>query len=258
MTEDQIQPYLKTKRFGQTIYAFDTIDSTNTYAKLLTSGGCSEGTLVIAEEQSQGRGRAGRSWFSEKGNNLTFSIILKPKIKPDSIGIISLYASLAVAQSIENIAHLIPECKWPNDVLLDGKKVCGILSDGVFDNGQLSYAIVGIGINVNQTAFPDEIIKTATSLSLSTGKNYNRVEVLAVVIGQLEILYDKILLGQLGEILVSWKKYCSLFGKKITIDQQGAVVSGTVITIGDDGGLILQIDGIEKKIFAGDITILNS
>ena len=257
MTEDQIRPCLKTKRFGQTIYTFDTIDSTNAYAKSLISRGCSEGTLVIAEEQSQGRGRAGRSWFSEKGNNLTFSIILKPKIRPDSIGIISLYASLAVAQSIEKITHLIPECKWPNDVLLSGKKVCGILSEGVFDGGQLSYTIMGIGMNVNQTVFPDEIKTTATSLSLCAGINYDRLQVLAVVIEQLEILYEKILLRQLGEILVSWKKYCNFFGKKIMVDQRGTAVSGTAITIGDDGGLILQVDGIEKKILAGDITILN-
>lgn len=257
MTEDEIRQYLKTKKFGQTIYAFDTINSTNAYAKSLVSMGCAEGTLIIAEEQSKGRGRAGRSWFSEKGNNLTFSIILKPKITPDSIGILSLYASLAVAQSIENIVHLIPECKWPNDVLLSGKKVCGILSEGVFDNGQLAHTIVGIGINVNQTVFPDEIKTTATSLSLCTGINCNRLHVLAVVIEQLEILYEKILFGQLGEILVSWKKYCSLFGKKIRVDLQGTVVSGTVITIADDGGLILQVDGIEKKILAGEVTVLN-
>jgi len=255
MNNQEIQPYLRTKIFGSEIFAFDLIDSTNLKAKALAREGVSEGTIVIAEEQTAGRGRLDRPWFSERGKNLTFSLIIKPRIKIEYNGVLSLYAGLAVAQAIQNVLHVIPQCKWPNDVLLGDKKLCGILSEAILMNGILEGVIIGIGINVNQTFFPEEIKQTATSLSLNAGKQFNRFEVLAAVLERLEILYGDIQKGLLKNILDGWKRYCSIFGKEILVSQNGQIIKGIATGLDEDGGLLMQTKNSEIKILAGDITL---
>jgi len=255
MNNQEIQSYIRTKIFGSEIFAFDLIDSTNLKAKALAREGASEGTIVIAEEQTAGRGRFSRAWFSERGKNLTFSLIIKPKIKNEYNGILSLYAGLAVAQAIQNILHTTPKCKWPNDVLLGDKKVCGILSEAILMNDIPEAIIIGIGINVNQTYFPEEIKQTATSLSLYAGKQFNRFEVLAAVLERLENLYGDIQKGLLINILDGWKHYCSMFGKEISINQSGQLTKGIAIGLDNDGGLLMQTKNGKIKILAGDVTL---
>ncbi|MBI3766348.1 MAG: biotin--[acetyl-CoA-carboxylase] ligase [Ignavibacteriales bacterium] len=164
MLKEEIRLSTQSKIIGKNIHTFDLLDSTNLKAKSLLQEGEEEGTIVIAEEQTAGRGRMGRSWVSERGKNLTFSVVLKPQISPESIGIVSLYGGLAVAEAIQDQSHLHPECKWPNDVLLNGKKCCGILSEAVFKQGSLVGVVMGIGINVNQRVFTRELRATATSV----------------------------------------------------------------------------------------------
>src|ERR1043166_7342765 len=141
MTESEILPHLRTIQFGKKIVAFDSLDSTNLRAKSLPPEDAVTGTVVITDEQTAGRGRLGRTWTSEKGENLTFSIILRCALPAESAGVISMYASLAVARAIQSQTGEMPECKWPNDVLLNGKKCCGILSDASIDINGMSSVI---------------------------------------------------------------------------------------------------------------------
>jgi BirA family biotin operon repressor/biotin-[acetyl-CoA-carboxylase] ligase len=253
MTTQEIQPYITSKIFGKNIFTYDVIGSTNIKAKSLIQHG--EGVVVIAEEQTAGRGRLGRSWISEPKKNLMFSVIIKPKILPDRIGIISLYAGLSVAEAMKEITKLNPVCKWPNDVLLNGKKFCGILSEAVFKGNVLDSIIVGIGINVNQSDFTRELQQTATSLFLSSGKEFDRFKILGSVLERLERNYALIQSRELNDILQKWKKYTTMFGKEITINQNGCQVSGIAERINDDGGLILRTNKGEGKFLAGDVTL---
>jgi BirA family transcriptional regulator, biotin operon repressor / biotin---[acetyl-CoA-carboxylase] ligase len=257
MTESEIRQHLTTRIFGKKIFTFDSIDSTNTYAKSLALQNDSEGSLIIAEEQTAGKGRLNRSWQAEKGKSLTFSVIITPKIPPEHIGILSLYASLAVAEAIENILPLTPVCKWPNDVLLDGRKVCGILSEVVFKSETSYLVIIGIGINVNQSIFPTELQEIATSLFLTTGRSVDRAILLAKVLERLESWHEVIQNNQTDRILQHWKKYCTMFDKKVTIEQQEIKLQGIAAGLAEDGGLIINTSDKQIKVLAGDIKILN-
>ena len=257
MTESEIRNHLTTRLFGKTIYAFDSIDSTNTKAKAFALDGAEEGTLVIAEEQTAGKGRHGRIWLSENGKNLTFSVLLRPVIPVERIGIISLFAGLAVAEAIENAIGIPPECKWPNDVLLNGKKVCGILSETVIQQNRLSSIVVGIGINVNQSQFAAEISDTGASLLLATGKTVNRLQLLSLTLERLEYWYHKISSGAFLEIVNRWKLFCTMDGRTISVDRLGHTITGIVRGFAEDGGLLLQVDDKELKFLSGDVTLLH-
>ncbi|MBI4548998.1 MAG: biotin--[acetyl-CoA-carboxylase] ligase [Ignavibacteriae bacterium] len=256
MTIEDIKKHLTTTEFGKKIYAFESIDTTNTYAKTLALQGSNEGTLVIADDQLRGRGRLGRTWFSEKGKNLTFSFIVKPNIPPQSIGVLSLYAGVSVAAAIREVTGITPECKWPNDVFINGKKVCGILSEGIFTQDKLSAVVIGIGLNVNQSEFPSEIRETATSLMLAAGKVFDRFQVLATVLEHLESLYDNIQSNRINKILSLWNRYNRMFGKYISVSYQNTVIRGIAKQLADDGGLIIQVNRDEQKVMAADVTII--
>ena len=256
MTEHDIKQHLRTKTFGRHIYCFDSIDSTNTYAKKLVSQDIEEGTLVIAEEQTAGRGRFDRTWHSSSGKNLTFSVIIRPNIIPQRIGILSLYAGLAVTEAVQELSNIPPACKWPNDVLVNGKKLCGILSEAVFSGTQISAVIIGIGLNVNQTEFPNALESTATSMTLECSKIFDRFHVLANVLEKLEHLYTFIQTNQLEEILQRWQSHTIMFGKEVTIKQHGQRVNGIAQAIDLNGALIISTNGTENKVVAGDVTIL--
>ena len=214
-----------------------------------------EGTVIIADEQTAGRGRLNRSWLSEPKKNLIFSVIIRPVISPEKIGVLSLYAGVAVVEGVKEILNLQPACKWPNDVQLSGKKFCGILSETLFSNGRLSGVVIGIGLNVNQSIFPDEIKNTATSLNLETGKEQNRFEVLGSVFGRMEYYYGKIQDGNLKDILDRWLHYSAMMGREITINRDGNITKGIASRINDDGGLIINTNGGELKALAGDVTV---
>jgi BirA family biotin operon repressor/biotin-[acetyl-CoA-carboxylase] ligase len=256
MTERTIRQRLRTKHLGHKIYCFVTIDSTNSYAKSLAHQGIAEGALVIAEKQTEGRGRLGRTWTSEGGKNLTFSLLLRPTIQPGSIGILSLAAGVAVTQTIREVSGLAAECKWPNDVLVDGRKVCGILSEGIFHREQLVAVVMGIGLNVNQTSFAEDLFEKATSIHVETGRDWDRIELLASVLGQLDQLYERVCTEHPRHILDLWQQSSRMIGQQITVSQHGRMIAGTAKSLDDDGGLILQSNGDEIKVVAGDVTVV--
>jgi len=245
------------KVFGKKVVHLDTTESTNSYAASILADGIAEGTVVIAEEQTAGRGRSGRVWSSEKGQNLTFSIILKPKVPPASIGVISLYAALGVAEAVRDITGMPADCKWPNDVLLSGRKLCGILSDASIEGGTLSSVVLGIGLNVNQTEFPPEIRPTPTSLRLATGRWFDRVNVLSSVLERLESRYEDLQSQRFDAIIRAWESMASMMGGEIRIATHDGVLAGIARGIAEDGGLIVRTNGTDRKILAGDITIIS-
>lgn len=256
MTEQELRSHLSATTFWKKIVIFERLDSTNSYAKQLASEGDEEGTIVIADDQYAGRGRHGRAWVVEAGTSLTFSVILRPVIAPEYIGILSLYAGLAVTEAIARHSRIAPACKWPNDVLLEGKKFCGILSEAVFSKGKLGATIIGVGLNVNQLELPHELRHRATSLALVNNRIYNLAFLLANILQELEYWYGYIQSAQQNVILERWLTHTEMIGQEITIDQQGTIIRGTATGLADDGGLIIQSNGKEMKMLAGDVTII--
>jgi BirA family biotin operon repressor/biotin-[acetyl-CoA-carboxylase] ligase len=253
MTEGD--PATQTRVFGKRVFHLETTESTNSYAASILADGIHEGTVVMAEEQTAGRGRSGRIWSSEKGKNLTFSIILRPKVPPASIGVISLYAALAVAEAIRDITGKPAHCKWPNDVLIDGRKLCGILSETSIEGGMLTSVIVGIGLNVNQTEFPPAIQPAPTSLRLAAGKSFDRVGVLSSVLDRLEKRYADLQSQRFAEIIRAWESMAAMMGSEIRVATHDGVLEGVARGIAEDGGLIVRTNGTDRKVLAGDITI---
>ncbi len=255
-TEKALRKGLRTRIFGNKIYTFDSIDSTNNCAKAVAGCGAEEGTVVIAEKQTAGRGRLGRLWQANPNENLTFSIVLRPKLSAEAVNLIPLYVAVGVARAVERVTKLSVDCKWPNDLLISGKKFAGILIEGSFKQNTVESVIVGIGINVNQQSFPPDLQNKATSLRLETNKEVDRRALLSETLSSLEELYKTINSNEIQSIITLWLSRSTMINKPISVSQQGNVISGIVTGLSKEGALVLQSNGTEKKLFAGDVTIV--
>ena len=247
---------LHTKRFGCKIYTFDTIDSTNNCARALAGCWAEEGTVIIAEQQTAGRGRLGRPWVANPNENLTFSIILRPTIPADAINLLPLSVAVAVAGAVEKVTGLKLECKWPNDLLYNNQKVAGILLEGSYAQNTVDWIVIGIGINVNQTLFPGDLDKKATSLKLAAGRDIDRTALFTAVLESLERYYHAGSKSGFQSILPDWIAKTKMIDQKISVMENGALLSGTVKGVSREGGLILRSDAGEHTVFAGDVTIV--
>jgi BirA family biotin operon repressor/biotin-[acetyl-CoA-carboxylase] ligase len=246
---------LKTRSFGKKVYAFGSIDSTNKCARTMANAGAPEGTLVTAEFQTEGKGRLGRAWVSNPEENLTFSVVLRPGKGAESLNLLPLLVAVAVAEAIREVAGREPECKWPNDLLLGGKKVCGILLEGVLRDERLDFVVVGIGINVNQENFPPEIAESATSLRLACGRVFNREELLRSVLQRFERLYRAGRDDQFSSVPDLWSSHTQMLGKPLEIRSHDSMFAGTALRIAPDGGLVIASGTGEQTLYAGDVTI---
>jgi BirA family biotin operon repressor/biotin-[acetyl-CoA-carboxylase] ligase len=255
MTESEIIAGTPTRFLGKHVRLFDTIDSTNTAAKRFAQEGAPEGTIVVAEEQSAGRGRLGRSWESAKGVNLTFSVILRPRVAPSELGLLPLLAGVAVCETIRETCRLDAACKWPNDVLVGGKKVCGILSESLLQGDDVGAVIVGIGLNVNQAAFAPELAATATSLLLARGAACDRTGILCALLAGMEPLYDLFTGGRRGEIVARWSAAAPMIGRRVRVAGPGAVREGIAQGIAPDGALLITTGDGLLAVHAGDVTL---
>jgi BirA family biotin operon repressor/biotin-[acetyl-CoA-carboxylase] ligase len=249
---------LNGRKFGSKIFTFETIDSTNNCARALAGCWAEEGTLVYAERQTAGKGRLGRSWLANPYENLTFSLILRPILPPEALNLLPLYAAVAVAEAIEHETGLSVECKWPNDLLIGGKKSAGILLEGSLKEAGLDYVVLGIGVNVNQTSFPDDIAPRATSLKIQAGREVDRILLLRQILKTLETHYTAIMKKGFHNLLPLWLSRTTMVNKEISVTQDGTVISGIVKGLSPEGALILDAGGTEKTLFAGDVTILGS
>ena len=255
ISENRIRSCLKTSRFGGDLRIFPVLDSTNVHARNLAETGAREGTLVIAEEQQVGKGRLGRSWLSNPGENLTFSLVLRPARSQPGMGILPLAVGVAIARAIEATVSLRVECKWPNDLLVEGQKVAGILLETSIDPAGSPYVIVGVGLNVNQTFFAEEIRERATSLKSWTRSDVDREILLCSCLSHMESVYDRCAAGESQEVLVEWNARSTLLGRTVTVAAGGRETTGVVKGISHDGALVVRAGGTDRVFFAGDVTL---
>jgi BirA family biotin operon repressor/biotin-[acetyl-CoA-carboxylase] ligase len=245
---------------GSPLHYFPTIDSTNVYAAQLARAGATEGTLVIADAQSGGKGRLGRNWVSPPGVNLYLSVILRPSVSASIAPQLNLLAAVAVADAISEVCELTSTIKWPNDVLVTGKKVCGILAEMQTEAGELRAVILGIGVNINAplSAFPEELRDKASSLLLISGRVIERSTFTARLLTHLEKSYVLWLEEGFSTLRLRWEQYAShILGKQISVAVPEGTIVGTVLGLDRDGGLLVQGDNGERhRLLAGDVTVL--
>ena len=251
----EIDRHLRTDVTGRKIIHRENVDSTNLFAFKLALSGEPEGTCVIAESQGTGKGRLGRKWFSPAGKNLYISVILRPDIHPSSVYPVTFLSSLAVYDTIGELSGIRPSLKWPNDVLINGKKVCGTLIELSTEADMVRFVVVGIGFNINMQygEIDEDIQKKATSLSIETKKVYERALVCGILLNHLEKHYRYFRQhGAQGTCRV-WEERAAIKGKTLEINQMGESYKGIVEGIDRDGAMLLNVDGEVKKIIAGDV-----
>ncbi|MBU4389186.1 MAG: biotin--[acetyl-CoA-carboxylase] ligase [Proteobacteria bacterium] len=259
ITADEIRQGLCTKVFGKkNIIFLNETDSTNTRAKELAAQGAPEGTLVIAEKQTEGRGRRGRSWFSPPGGGIYFSLILRPVISPGETPKITLMTAVVLAETLISLMKLKLRIKWPNDILVNGKKLAGILTEISTEMDAVNYIIVGLGLNVNTQfeQFPQDIKGNATSILIENGKQFPRVKLIQHYLKLYEIYYDMFKNNDFEPIMKRWRELADIIGKQIRVDVIGKTHIGKVVDVDNDGVLILKDDqGRLQRIFSGDVTL---
>ena len=256
INEIRLREYLHTHWLASTIVYEKEMDSTNIQAKKLGENDAADGTLVVTEQQTAGRGRRGKSWVSPTGN-CYFSVLLRPEIPADRASMITLLAAMGLAKAIKKVSHLNTMIKWPNDVVANGKKLCGILTESSTDLEYINYAVVGIGINTNQTEFPDEIRETASSIRLETGEKINRAELMGTFLDEFEKYYETFLKTE--DLTSLSKEYNFLLinrGKEVKIIERDRERVLNAIGIDDRGGLIVEdSQGNQETIISGEVSV---
>lgn len=258
VTADEIRLGLKTKFLGMHIHYEESVDSTQKIAHRLAYENASEGTVIIAEEQLSGRGRMDRPWHSPKYTGIWMSVILRPNIPPSRAPQLTLITAVAVVQAIEELTNLSPQIKWPNDILLNGKKVTGILTELQADVDRVISIIIGIGINVNQQLedYPKELQTIATSLAIESGNKLQRAEMIKILLNKLEKLYLLYLEKGFYPIKLLWESYAVSIGKNITARTLTGSIHGKAMGITEDGVLMIEDpSGKVHHIYSADIEI---
>lgn len=249
-------PVLKTRYMGREYKYFHSIDSTNNEARKAAISGGSEGLVIAAETQTSGRGRLGRSWVTPEYTSIAFSLILKPDMKPcDSAGL-ALVMGTAVCRALRKAAHLDAGVKWPNDIIVSGKKVCGILTEMDAYGDHINYIVAGVGINVNVDKFPDDLKDKASSIKLEAGRSIPRYVVLASVLMEFEVLYGCFKSKGFGSIVDEFKSMSVTLGKDVSVSSASERFEGRAVDITADGLLVVRLnDGSERKVISGDVSV---
>lgn len=249
---------LDTDFVGRNFIYFDEIDSTNTHL-LKKIKDAEAGTVLFAEKQLKGRGRLEREWVGNKSQNLYFSILLPQKKKYfENINIVNLGTSLAVTTAIDSLYALRAEIKWPNDVMINRKKVSGILIESTSSGGTINKIVVGIGVNVNQPIFPGEFSVTPTSIKIETGEPIEREKLLAEILNNFEEMLLRIPSSN-AQILKEWRNKCKMIGEKIEVVTLKKKLEGTFFDIDEKGFLLLRDrNGKLNQISIGDVTLLSN
>ena len=239
--------------FGREIHLFKTLESTMDEAKRLAEGGAIEGTVVIAEEQKAGRGRLERSWISEPGKDLLFSVVFRPDAAQAPY--INMAAALSVFSTVSRATGLDASIKWPNDVKLVGSKVSGILVESVVSRSDIEYTILGVGLNVNSNpASVPEIAATATSMHRESGRTFDRTEILIEMLRELDSRYGLIRAGR--SMRDEWKSRLETIGRSVVVRWQNETEEGLATGVDEMGNLILTTaDGTTKSVVAGEVTL---
>ncbi|MFD0680884.1 MULTISPECIES: biotin--[acetyl-CoA-carboxylase] ligase [unclassified Paenibacillus] len=254
-----IEKQLKTEVFGQNIHYYEQLGSTQTKAHELAKQGAVEGTLVIAEQQTEGRGRMGRKWHSPKGKGIWMSMILKPRIPLQFAPQLTLLIAVALCRAIRQVTSLPAGIKWPNDLLIDGKKISGILSESIAEDEKPLYVIVGVGISANlrEDDYSEELKAIATSLQIEAGKLVDRTELLCRFLEELETLYELYHSKGFEPVKLLWEALSVSLNRKVRNQSPQGLVEGIAVSLDETGALIVQLeDGSLTKWYSGTIEFI--
>jgi len=252
----EIEASLRSVRMGRRIVFEKEVDSTNRLARDLAISGAAEGTLVVAESQTGGRGRKGRNWFSPPGEGIYLSLVLRPRFQPAEAPKMTLLAGVALAETLVPVVPTRVTIKWPNDVLAGGKKVAGILIEISTQIDAIDYMVVGVGLNVNTPPgrFPAELRERATSLAAEAERLIPRAEILGAFLEHFERHYDMIDREGFGPAIRCWRKMSDMAGKHVRVHAFDRSLEGTIAGIDDDGVLLVTaLDGALHRVIAGDV-----
>lgn len=256
----EIRRGLVTDRVGCKIVFLQETGSTNAVAFRMAEEGAPEGTTVIADSQTGGKGRLGRVWASPPMVNLYCSIILRPPIQPMAASQLTFLSVVALARTIEQMTTLTPRIKWPNDILIEGKKVAGLLNEMSAETDKVNFVVLGIGVNLNMTVgqFPADLRHPATSLYLESGVKISRTDFARCLLGELDAVYGTFLREGYGPVRSEWLQRSRLAGELVTVSDNGRVISGRVSGIDEYGALLLEVDdGTTVQVLAGDVRLVN-
>ncbi len=257
MWRAEVESLLTTKWAGCGVIYLPETDSTNTRAKRLGDEGASHGTLVIAEQQTGGKGRRGRRWESPAGSSIYMSILLRPEIQPNQAPMLTLVMAQSVAEAIREVTNQEALIKWPNDIVVNGKKVCGILTEMSTEIQWINHVVIGVGINVNIESFPEELEETATSLYLESGKRQRRAPLIAEVMKQFERYYNQFI--QTGDLSGMQEEYNRLLvnrDREVRVLEPGHEYNGRAAGINETGELLIRTgDGQIRKVYAGEVSV---
>ena len=243
---------LNTKILGRKILYFDSLSSTMDMAAQLGMNGASEGTVILAEAQTKGRGRLGRAWFSPKRKGLYLSLILRPVILPTQASILTLLSAVSICEALKQTTGLVPQIKWPNDILINNKKLGGILTQIIAETDKINFVIIGIGINVNNDK--KSLILGATSLREQKKERVNCTILLQEILRKLEANYLSLIKSGSNSIIDKWRQHNITLGRRVKVYCQNREIEGEAIDIDADGGLLVRKDsGLTEKVISGDV-----
>lgn len=257
MTEAEIKSLMHTEWVANEVLYFDTIDSTNTKAQELAEKGYPSGTLVVADKQESGKGRRGRSWVSPSGTGIFMTLMIKPDINPNNASMLTLVAALAVAKAITSVTDDEAMIKWPNDIVVNGKKVCGILTEMNAQFDYINHIVVGIGINVHNESFPEEISQMASSLMIEAGgKRFHRAQIIAETMSYFEQYYDTFLKTQdLSALVREYDKLLVNRNKSVRVLDPKEPFDGKAMGITPKGELIVDTWESRKLVSSGEVSV---
>lgn len=257
MTEAEIKSLMYTDWVAKEVLYFDTIDSTNTKAQELAEKGYPSGTLVVADKQESGKGRRGRSWVSPSGTGIFMTLMIKPDINPNNASMLTLVAALAVAKAITSVTGEEAMIKWPNDIVVNGKKVCGILTEMNAQFDYINHIVVGIGINVHNESFPEEISQMASSLMIEAGgKRFHRAQIIAETMSYFEQYYDTFLKTQdLSALVREYDELLVNMNKAVRVLDPKEPFDGKAMGITPKGELIVDTWESRKLVSSGEVSV---
>lgn len=253
----EIESGMHTEWAGRRLVYFESTDSTNVQAKLLAEQGAAHGTLVVAEEQTAGRGRKGRDWISPAGSNLYFTLLLRPDCAPDCAPMLTLVMALAVSEAIQQVCGVNAGIKWPNDLVAEQKKLTGILTEMELEGRRIRHVVIGVGVNVKKQSFPDELTERATTLEAAAGKPVARRVLLEKIMQRFETAYRSFL--RTGELSLLQKEYNSRLvncGRQVRVLDPAGEYSGVAEGINERGELLVRTaDGGIRQVYAGEVSV---
>ncbi len=257
LSKSEIESRLDGGWIGTRVYFAEEVDSTNTWGKRLAEEGAPHGTLIVADEQTQGRGRRGRSWKSPKGTNISMTLILRPDLEPSRASMLTIVMGLSVAQGLKELLELPIEIKWPNDAVLNGHKLCGILTEMSAQIDYINYVVVGTGINVNLPEIPEDLKEIATSLLIETGHTVNRAEVIGAVMRAFARNYESFIeTGDLSGLRDAYNEILANRDRQVRVLDPKDPYEGVALGINPRGELLVRKeDGSVSEVYAGEVSV---